>query len=545
MNKMSGKQRIVAVGGVLAALVMLSVFIVRPLMMSQASDQTQSETPKATVMESKGASNSSAAGLLGEQINRAIDESELSAARWGVHIVSLKNGDVLFQRNGDKLFTPASNMKIYTTAVALDLLGGEFRWRTSVYSRTQPDANGRIPGDLILYGRGAPDFVSRSENDERGSLAKLVDDLYQRGVRKIDGNVIGDESYFRGDPLGEGWQWTDLQWYFAAEASALSINGNEVGVNLLPPSKSGENPELKAAELSSYVKLENRMVTSNQSSRPTIGVYRGLSDNNVRVWGEFPSGSKGFGVRLSVHNPALWAATMFKDALKSRGITIAGEAQLRDSRTAPIQRFDPAQAVELAFVNSQPLSQIVRKTNKESNNLYAELILRTIGREQGHIATLPLEIGRERGDAEVGLAVIRTWLGRNGVRSEQLALHDGSGLSRLNLVTPESTTSLLRVVSKTAANQIFRESLPVAGRDGTLAGRLRPLTERVSAKTGSITYDASLSGYLIASNGEVLAFSIMCNDQTRRAHTTGLIDRIVNIFAAFPEVSPQPARKSR
>ncbi len=521
------------------------LLLVRPVITGRAKDNAQKERLKpAAVVESKPAPSpaSPKAQELAAQIDTAIDESDLASSRWGVQVVSMTDGTTLYQRNADKLFTPASNMKVYTTAVALDVLGADFRWRTSVYAKAQPDSGGRISGDLVLYGRGAPDFVSRSKDEDRGSLAKLVDDLYERGVRRVDGNVIGDESYFRGDPLGEGWQWTDLQWYFAAEASALSINGNEVGINLVPSAKADEPPEVKASEHPAYMNVQNHMVTGKQGVRPTIGVHRGLSDNNVRVWGEFAPGSKGFGARLSVHNPALWAATIFEDALKSRGITIGGAAQTRDSRVSPSQRFSPSQAVELAFVNSKPLSEIAKKTNKESNNLYAELILRTLGRERGEIAALPDAIGKERGDDEVGLAVIRSWLARSGIPTERLALHDGSGLSRLNLVTPESITGLLRVLSKTSASQVFRESLPLSGRDGTLASRLRSLTDRVSAKTGSLTYDNSLSGYLTASDGQVFAFSIMCNDQTRRSDSTGLIDQIVRLVAAFPDLSGEKTR---
>ena len=542
MQQQYSKHRLLLVFSFVVVAAALTMIMFRPAATGRASDKPQTSRP-AAAGESKSAFTSSARELA-SQIDRTIDESDLASARWGVHVISLTDGSTLYQRNADKLFTPASNMKIYTTAVALDLLGADFRWRTSVYSTSQPDANGRVSGDLVLYGRGAPDFVSRSENEERGSMAKLVEDLFQRGVRRIDGSIIGDESHFRGDPLGEGWQWTDLQWYFAAEASALSINGNEVGVNLIPSPKSGEPPELKAAEPSAYVKVENRMVTGKQGVRPTIGVHRGLSDNNVRVWGEFPPGSKGFGARLSVHNPALWAATMFRNALESRGIAVAGPAQVRDSRSAPGQRFDPAGAFEIAFVNSQPLSEIVRKTNKESNNLYAELILRTVGRERGQLAALPSEIGRERGDAEVGLAVMRVWLARAGVSTERLALHDGSGLSRLNLVTPESTVVLLRAMSKTHSYQVFHESLPVSGRNGTLADRLKSLPDRVSAKTGSLTYDTTLSGYLTASDGQIFVFSIMCNDQTLRAHTSALIDKIVSLLAGFPDVSAGSEQKS-
>ena len=149
-------------------------------------------------------------------------------------------------------------MKIYTTGVALDLLGGDYRWRTSVYANSQPDASGRVSGDLILYGRGAPDLVASSTDENRGSLAKLADDLYAHGVRSVSGNVVGDESYFRGDPLGDGWQWTDLQWYFGAEASALSINGNEVDINFVPAGKAGEST-VRTSDTEGYVTVQNRM----------------------------------------------------------------------------------------------------------------------------------------------------------------------------------------------------------------------------------------------------------------------------------------------
>lgn len=535
MTQAYWNHRTVLLISVLIMIMTLSVVMLRPAVTGQASDNKQKESLKPpAAVASKIVADSAAVKELGRQIDKAIDESQLASARWGVLVTSLSDGSTLYQRNADKLFTPASNMKIYTTGVALDVLGADFRWRTSVYANAQPDASGRISGDLILYGRGAPDFVSQSQDSERGSLAKLVDSLYERGVRRIDGNVIGDESYFRGDPLGEGWQWTDLQWYFAAEASALTINGNEVGVNLVPSAKGEGQMDVKVGEPSAYVNVQNRIATGKPGVRPTIGVHRGLSDNQVRVWGEIPPGSKGFGARLSVHDPALWAATMFKNALRSRGIAVGGESQVRDSRVPQSQRFNPILAVELAFVESQPLSAIARKTNKESNNLYAELILRTIGRERGEMAALPTEIGRERGDAEVGLAVIRLWLGRAGIAAEQLALHDGSGLSRLNLVTPESSTGLLRAVAKTSSSQPFKDSLPLAGHDGTLSERLRTLTDRVSAKTGSLTYDSSLSGYLTTSDGQVFVFSIMCNDQTRRAHTNDVIDEIVKLVADLP-----------
>jgi D-alanyl-D-alanine carboxypeptidase/D-alanyl-D-alanine-endopeptidase (penicillin-binding protein 4) len=522
----------------LISLTISGFVLLRPLIGSNAKDK---ETPKQILEKPIKADSAALAG----RIDAAIDSSELGTARWGVSVISTSDGSTLYERNSDKLFTPASNMKIYTTGVALDLLGADYRWRTSVYASAPLDQNGRVQGDLILYGRGAPDLVASSKDDNLGSLAKLADDLYSRGLRSVSGNVIGDESYFRGDSLGDGWQWTDLQWYFAAEASALSINGNEVAVNFVPSSKAEEPGVVRTSDTENYVTVENRMAAKQGNEHSTVGVHRGLSDNNVELWGEFAPGSKGFGARLSVNNPAMWAAKLFVRALKARGIQVDGQASSRDSRVPPAQRLDPSHATELAFVQSQPLSEISRKTNKESNNLYAELILRTLGRERGEIAAQSVAIGRERGDDEAGLGVIRVWLSRAGIATTRLALHDGSGLSRLDLVTPETSARLLLFLSQTNSGSVFKESLPIAGRDGTLGGRLKAMTDKVFAKTGSLTYDNSLSGYLITSQGRLLAFSIMCNDQTGKGDSIRLIDEIVALLAESPDSSTQKSGKSQ
>jgi D-alanyl-D-alanine carboxypeptidase/D-alanyl-D-alanine-endopeptidase (penicillin-binding protein 4) len=515
----------------LLILAVAGLIFVWPLITGRATDKASKERQKVLAT---GQAASSDAEDLASRISNAIEESEFAAARWGIKVVSITKGTTVYQRDADKLFIPASNMKIYTTGVALDLLGADYRWRTSVYAKGLPDQNGVVRGDLTLYGRGAPDLVSHSQDTSRGSLAKLAEELTRRGVKRIDGNVIGDESFFRGDTLGDGWQWTDMQWYFGAEASALTVNENQIDLNLVPSAKTEEPPIARTSDAENYVTVENQMVTGKQGAHTTIGVHRGLSDNNVQVWGEFAPGSKGFGARLSVHNPALWAAKMFLDELKTRGIVVSGQAQSRDSRHPQIQRFDPSQAVGLAEVTSAPFSEIAKKTNKESNNLYAELILRTLGRERGQMLGLPEQIGRERGDDENGLAVIRLWLNRAGIPTDRVALHDGSGLSRLNLVSPDSTVGLLLALSKTASGPTFRQSLPISGRDGTLGGRLKTLGESVSAKTGSLTYTHSLSGYLSTPDGEQLAFSILCNDQTSRGNATHLIDQITGLLAGFP-----------
>ena len=469
---------------------------------------------------------------LGLEIDRVIDESDLTQARWGVFVMSMNDGRVVYSRNSDKLFTPASNMKVYTAAVALDSLGADYRWRTSVYADKQPN-DGIVEADLTLYGRGAPDLRSTHRGDAP-SLDQLADQMVQSGVRQVRGNVVGDESYFRGELYGLGWQWNDLQWYFGAEPSALTVDENSFELTISPGNKSGSTANLAINRNSGFVHLTNNTIMAQRDATTTIGINRGLTDNEVRVWGEFPVSGRAFSAFLSIHNPALWAATLFKQALIARGIKVDGEARSRDFRVAETEKFDPQKAIELAHQDGETLGQIVRQTNKESNNLFAELILRTIGKERGASAPDPdPRKNRTRGDDEAGIAVVKSWLDHADIRTRGLAIRDGCGLSRLDLVTPESTVRLLTAIARTNSASVFHDSLPIAGRDGTLGGRLRREAGRIFAKTGTLTYVHSLSGYADTKNGEVLVFSIFCNDVTDASDAVQVIDKIAGLLAEF------------
>lgn len=517
-------------------LVALATCFLVPLLIGQANFVSRDKTPPAVTPAPPPAKVSASPDSLSKQpedvalaqeIDRVIDASDLTRARWGVFVMSMKDGRVLYSRNGDKLFTPASNMKIYTTAAALDLLGADYRWRTSVYADKQPDAGGVIDGNVTLFGRGAPDLDS---SGKRG-LASLADQLYQHGVRHVRGNIIGDESYFRGELYGLGWQWNDLQWYFGAEPSALTIDENSLELTIAPANKIGSSATLTLNRETNYLHLTNHTTTAERDATTTIGINRGLSDNELLVWGDFPVGGRSFSAYLSVPKPALWAATLFKEALIARGIKVDGEASSRDFRVAESERFDPQKAFEIAQENSAALSEIVRHTNKESDNLYAELILRTLGKERGSSAPDPdPRKNRERGDDEAGAAVVKTWLDRNGIATDDLEIRDGSGLSRLDLVTPEATARLLVAIAKTSAASAFHDSLPIAGRDGTLKPRLVRETGRVFAKTGTLTYDHSLSGYATTPGNEILAFSIFCNDATGHSNPVRVIDQIAGLL---------------
>ena len=450
---------------------------------------------------------------LAGQINETIEKSEFEGARWGVFVVSLKDGRVIAARDAQKLFTPASVLKILTSVVALDHLGADFRWPTRVFAKEKP-ANGILDGDLILYGQGAPDL-----SDE--GIQNLVDQLKANGLQKVRGDIIGDDSYFTGDRVGDGWAWNELQWYYGAEASALSINKNLVNVSL-------QDGKPKVEPATDYIEFSGEIAALQNGDAESVGLKRGLGNNKVYVWGE----GRNLDVRVAVENPALWSAKILRDALVKNGIAVEGAAKSTDWTAQ--NKFNPENAAELASIESQTLGEIVRRMNKDSVNLYAELILRTLGRKFG--AQAPNEnpkTRKTRGDDAAGAAVIKKWLAENssGGFQETESIKDGSGLSRLNFVTPETLGRALIAGNQIKAAEVFRNSLPVAGTDGTLRGRLGNVAGKISAKTGSITYVSALAGYAKKAD-ETLAFVILCNNETRRADSSVLIDSIATLLIA-------------
>ncbi|HZH34886.1 MAG TPA: D-alanyl-D-alanine carboxypeptidase/D-alanyl-D-alanine-endopeptidase, partial [Pyrinomonadaceae bacterium] len=395
---------------------------------------------------------------LAQNIDRIIDESEFRSAQWGVFVASLKDGRVLTARDAQKLFNPASTQKVMTTAVALDRLGADFRWRTSAVAETEIDANGNLNGDLILYGRGAPDF------DEK-RLAELVAQLKQKGLRSVSGGVIGDASFFRADALGDGWMWNEAQWYYGAEPSALSYSDNTVLVEVTPNEKIGEPASVKITPEAPFVKITNTAVTvEKESTRDNIGVHRGLETNDLQIWGEMKRG-KTFSARTTMHAPQLWAANELKKSLEKNGVTVAGNAAGIDWKTA---KFEIGNLKELAAVESDTLGEIARRTNKQSINLNSELMLRTLGHQARENAESQTNKKTVQGDDFLGASVIKNWLAGKGVEIGDTKIHDGSGLSRLNLVTPETMGRLLFFAAKMKSADVFKDSLPVAGTDGTL-----------------------------------------------------------------------------
>jgi D-alanyl-D-alanine carboxypeptidase/D-alanyl-D-alanine-endopeptidase (penicillin-binding protein 4) len=449
-----------------------------------------------------------------ENINQTIEKSEHANARWGVFVLSLKDNRITCARDARQLFNPASIVKAITSIVALDKLGVDFRFKTSVFAQNQIEADGSLNGNLIIYGQGAPDF-------DKDALENLIVQLQAKGLKHIKGDIVGNDSYFKGASIGDGWTWNDLQWHYGAEASALSFKGNQAVIYM--------NGDGKPTASTDFLEIHGEIKPTENGQTEAFGVERGLQDNQLYVWG---NGKKAYG-RISVHNPALWTARNLKEALEKKGIIVEGEAKFVDWKAE--NKLDVANAVELAAVESKTLAELVQTMNKRSINLYGEVLLRTIGKKFGDTAPdESREIQELRGDDSAGASVIKKWLRMNNVAVEDIQIHDGSGLSRLNFITPEAFSRALVYAAQSNFADAFNNSLPIAGTDGTLGGRLWNAKGKILAKTGSITYVNSLAGYALGKDDEVFAFAIIGNNITRKSDSSRLIDKIAGSLVKPP-----------
>ncbi len=481
------------------------------------------------------------------RIEEVLSAPDLSRGFWGIEVVSVSSGQVLYSQNSEKLFTPASNTKLFTTAAALALIGPDYKFRTTVETTGTLDRYGRLNGDLVLVGHGDPNLSGRElpyalrtqrADDPVKALESLADMLVQKGVRYVDGDVVADDSYFAFERYGEGWSQDDLVWEDGAPVSALTVNDNVVFVNILPADRPGEKAFVTVKPFADYYRVDNRIITTPAGTGRKFFVNREPGSTVVTLWGNMPLDDPGANQALAVEDPAEFAAGLFRQLLENRGITIYGGQRTRHTELATLstftatavapahggsaegsRRFKGDQPVTLANYESKPLLEDVRVINKVSQNLHAEILLRLLGRERGN-----------SGSIEGGLEVLRQFLTQAGIPNDQYIFFDGSGLSRQNLVTPHAITQLLRYTSAQPWGASFKATLPVSGVDGSLSDRLDSprLKSRIFAKTGSIPGVRNLSGYATTDAGQPVIFSILSNNlnlPSKRA--TDTIDQIV------------------
>ena len=465
------------------------------------------------------------------KIRQIMARPELRRGSIGVKVVSLDTGKVVFEENAEKYFMPASNMKSFTVAAALEKLTPNFRFVTSVYANSQPDATGTIKGDLTIYGRGDVSFSTAFyESDYYKGLDNLADKIVQAGVRRIEGNLIGDESYFKGNAIPYTWEWDDLQWYYGAEISALPLNDNALDLTV-KPSSVGAPCVVNLLPFNPVVRIVNTCRTTAGGTNPDLTIRKDLDQNVLEISGTLPVGGDGFYKPVTLSHPAELFVALLKQRLEQKGVVVTGQTRVIGAKEkANLAAASTLSPIQIAQLESPPFSVIAAKTMKPSQNMYTETILWTLGEQLGNK-------GNSRApSAERGVAVVRSFLNQIGIAPDAIIQYDGSGLSRHNLVTPAALVALYSYMGKQSPySTAWLNSLAISGVDGTLKGRLRgaKTNGNVRGKTGTIDQVSALSGYVTTSAGERLVFSIIVNGVDREGLRISTIDQIVGHLANF------------
>ncbi|MEA5572278.1 D-alanyl-D-alanine carboxypeptidase/D-alanyl-D-alanine-endopeptidase [Calothrix sp. UHCC 0171] len=423
---------------------------------------------------------------LGSSIDAIANRSLFTRVRWGILVKSINSGQTLYSRDANKYFIPASNTKLLTTAAALQQLGGNFRIRTSIYQQE--------PGVLRVVGRGDPSITD-------AQLANLAKQLKAKGITQIK-KLIADDSYVQGDVVQPSWQWEDLQSDYGAPVGSFIVNENIFTIRLSPQGV-GRPLQISWADPNEarIWRILNQSTTIANDKETDLSVTRDLSGNILKIQGQLKANSNPFSVSLPVVDPNYFFLRRFRVALAKEGINLGTTAVATGGSTQN----------EVAAIQSPPLAEMIKITNVDSNNLFAESVLNMMAVKQ-------MRKPRQASSA-VGLEVLKGALTQMGVNTTSYFIVDGSGLSRKNLISPEALVQLLQSMAKSPAASVFRASLPVGGRTGTLRNRFRgtPAEGIVVAKTGTVGGVVSLSGYLNAPNYEPLVFSIIVNQSEQPA----------------------------
>jgi D-alanyl-D-alanine carboxypeptidase/D-alanyl-D-alanine-endopeptidase (penicillin-binding protein 4) len=520
---------------------------------------------------------------LAKEISAILAQSPLDRAHWGVDVADLDTGKTLYAQSAEQLFLPASNAKLFTTAAALAAAGPDYRFRTTVEAGEKIDSHGRLLGDLVIVGRGDPNISGRvlpySLKTQRTPphtqiLEEMADQVARSGLKTVDGDLIGDDTYYAFERYAEGWALDDLQWSDGAPVSALSFNDNVVFINIVPGDQAGDKALITVEPETGYYELDDRVVTSAAGVTRRIGIHRDPGSKKIVLWGTIPLGDAGTKETLAIEDPAEFVAQLFRTLLERRGITIHGKARARHgegaqffvasavrspqanvsgtstqgasaqgsaavlitqtagdnslppvtAQTAPLE--SPSANQVLAEHVSTPLADDIRVINKTSQNLHAELALRLLGKLRG-----------SGGSFEGGIGAVKQFLLQAGLKDDEFTFLDGSGLSRRDLVTPAATIQLLIYASRQPWGTAFEESLPVGGMDGSLADRFQntPASGQVHAKTGSLSHVNALSGYGQTAAGKRFVFSIFCNNHNMpSSKVLAAIDAIVQVLVGEP-----------
>jgi len=479
-----------------------------------AAEVRPSKPPSAAVSKVKKPRVAAATRKFGERADPLLASTPTNKGEWGLLVVDAETGETLYELNADKYFVPASNMKLFTTALALAKLGPDYRFHTTLETRGTVSPGGALTGDLFLVGRGDPNLSNRKfpynlkeefDGPPEKALAELADAFVAKGVKEIAGDVVGDDSFFPREAYPNGWEIDDMVWEYGAALSAIVVDDNTATLTLTAGESAGAPVQAVVAPATPDFIVRNDVVTSAAETKSDLTLTREPNSKVVVIRGTMPAHSTPRKLVLAIHDPAEHAAALLTRLLAERGVKIAGVA--RSMHVAEPTAATP-RAV-LAEHVSVPLGDAVKLVNKISQNLHTEMLLRAAARTTA-VWNTPEELMKFPADfyATAGIApgdVIQT---------------DGSGLSRHDLVTPRAIVALLKYAEGQPWFPPYYASLPVAGVDGTLEALMKntPSAGRIHAKTGSVEHVRTRSGFAETPSGRRLIFSFLSNNQGGKNH---------------------------
>jgi len=464
-----------------------------------------------------------------DRVERILSDSDVSRGYWGLIVQDADSGEVLFAQNAGRYFLPASNAKLFTAALALATLGPNYRFHTTIETRSAMDASGALQGDLVLVGRGDPNlsnrkvpFESRTARDgpPEKILAELADAVAARGVKQITGDVIADDSYFAGGSYPSGWAIDDMLWNYGVPVSAIEINDGTLSIEVMPGAAAGAPAVYTADPWAGVYQIHNLVTTGPRGSEQKLAVEREPASIDIFLRGTMPAGAQTRSLGIAIDRPAEFAAALLKNLLEARGIHVYGRARARHAGDPGAEFTSPPSGAPAVLAEhvSQPLSEALPVMDKISQNVHAELLLRTAAREK---------TGDSSADAAIQFE--EDFRKSIGLTDDDVIMTDASGLSRKDMVTPQSEVMLLRWAAKQPWYEVFRASLPVAGQDGTLTDRMAhtPAAEHIWAKTGSLSHVDSLAGYATTARGAHLVFSFIVNNHNLKGRgATDVLDAL-------------------
>jgi D-alanyl-D-alanine carboxypeptidase/D-alanyl-D-alanine-endopeptidase (penicillin-binding protein 4) len=531
VRKMRTRKILKRMAAVLAACILCVIGEGAPRLAAQSKPKT--EVPCCGARRQSPAARRAVAKFVA-RADAVLAASPVSKGEWGLLIVDAESGETLFEQNADKYFVPASNMKLFTTALALAKLGTEYRFHTTLETGGTVWNDGVLGGDVVLVGRGDPNLSNRKfpyelkeefEGPPQKALVELADALAAKGIKEISGDVIGDDSYFPRERYAGGWEIDDIVWEYGAAISAIVVGDNTVALTLTPGEQAGNSVQASLNPATPDFMVENDVVTSAADVKSDLTLTREPGSHLVVVKGTLPAKSTPRKLVLAIEEPAQHAAELLKRMLEERGIKVAGVARARH-----IPGHAAGDPLVLAEHVSVPLGDTVKLVNKISQNLHTEMLLRTVARQNG-MWVMPEDLTKVPEDFYTAA----------GIAPGDVIQSDASGLSRHDLVTPRAIVALLGYAQKQPWFGPYYASLPVAGQDGTLEDRMKntPAAGRIHAKTGSVEHVRTLSGFAETPGGRRLIFSFLSNNQGGKSHEaadalTGLCVAMLEEFNGTP-----------